>query len=116
MKLYEARYLVEMTVSRQPDLLEGCFTALGNLEAVHCDEHLMSPDELDLTLYHHLSESLQLPWSLRASHDQWPQRAVAIEQTTTGQLVEPRYRRWRGPTLPLTSKTLLDDRSEERRV
>jgi hypothetical protein len=41
-KLYKARHLVEMTVTRQPDFLESGFAALGNLEAVHCDEHLIS--------------------------------------------------------------------------
>src|SRR6516165_224556 len=43
MELYEARHLVEMTVARQPNLLEGSFGALSNFEPVHCDKHLMPP-------------------------------------------------------------------------
>jgi len=38
-KLYEARYLVEMTVARHPDLLESCFGSLGYSETVHGDKH-----------------------------------------------------------------------------
>ena len=40
-KLYEARHLVEMTIARQPDLLEGRFAALGDVEAFHGDEHVL---------------------------------------------------------------------------
>jgi hypothetical protein len=36
-KLYKARHLVEMTVSRHPDMLKGGFGSLGNPKAVHCD-------------------------------------------------------------------------------
>jgi hypothetical protein len=38
-KLYKTRYLVEMTVTLHPDLLEACFRPLGNTEKVHCGEH-----------------------------------------------------------------------------
>ena len=43
-ELYKARHLVEMTVARQPNLLEGSFGALSNFEPVHWDKHLMPPD------------------------------------------------------------------------
>jgi hypothetical protein len=39
MKLYKAWHLVEVTVARKPDLLEGCFGPFGNSETVHSDEH-----------------------------------------------------------------------------
>src|ERR1700733_15696104 len=39
-KLYKARDLVEMTIARQPDLLENCLGSFGYAEAVHCDKHL----------------------------------------------------------------------------
>jgi hypothetical protein len=38
-KLYKAGHLVEMTVARHPNVLESCFGALGNPEAVHRDKH-----------------------------------------------------------------------------
>jgi hypothetical protein len=40
-KLYEARHLLEMGVSRQPDVLESCFGTFDDFEAVHCNEHLV---------------------------------------------------------------------------
>jgi len=39
-KLYKARYLVEMTVAGHPNMFEGCFGTLGDAETVHSDEHL----------------------------------------------------------------------------
>ena len=42
-KLYKARHLVEMTVARQPDLLERCFGPLGNAEKVHGDRRNVNP-------------------------------------------------------------------------
>jgi hypothetical protein len=45
-KLDKAWHLVEMSVARQPDLLESCLAAFDDFEAVHCNEHPMSPDEL----------------------------------------------------------------------
>jgi hypothetical protein len=36
-KLHEARNLCEMTVAQQPDVLESCFGAFDNFEAVHCE-------------------------------------------------------------------------------
>src|ERR1022692_1910523 len=42
-KLYKARHLVEVTVARRPDLLESCFRALSNAEAVHRDKHSANP-------------------------------------------------------------------------
>jgi len=38
-KLYKARHLVEMTVARQPDLLEICFAPFGNSKSVHGYKH-----------------------------------------------------------------------------
>ena len=43
-KLYKTWHLVEMTIARQPDLLEGGFAPLGNAETVHCDKHNEPPD------------------------------------------------------------------------
>src|ERR1700688_276489 len=40
MKLYKARHLLEMTIARQPDLLESCLAPLGHAEAGRCDKHL----------------------------------------------------------------------------
>jgi len=34
-KLYKAWHLVDMTVTRKPDLLEGGFAPLGDAEAIH---------------------------------------------------------------------------------
>jgi hypothetical protein len=42
-ELYETTNLVEMTVARQPNLLESRFAPPNDLEPVHGDEHLMSP-------------------------------------------------------------------------
>jgi len=42
-ELHEATNLVEMAVARDPNLLEGSLAALGDLESVHGDKHLMSP-------------------------------------------------------------------------
>ncbi len=39
MKLDEARHLVQMSIARKPDLLEGGLGALGDAEAVHSDVH-----------------------------------------------------------------------------
>src|SRR5579863_387664 len=39
MEFDEAGYLVEMSIARQPDFLEGCFGAFGDAEPVHSDEH-----------------------------------------------------------------------------
>jgi hypothetical protein len=39
LKLYKARYLVEMTITRQPNLLEGGFAPFSDAEAVHCNKH-----------------------------------------------------------------------------
>src|SRR3954449_13080207 len=39
MKLDETRHLVQMSIARKPDLLEGSFGALGDAEAVHGDVH-----------------------------------------------------------------------------
>jgi hypothetical protein len=41
-KLYKARYLVEMTVARQPDLLEIRFGPFCDPEAVHGYKHRKS--------------------------------------------------------------------------
>ena len=41
-KLNEAWHLVEMIISRKPDLLEAGFGPFGYSEAVHGDEHLKS--------------------------------------------------------------------------
>src|ERR1700745_775837 len=41
-KFYEAWHLLEMGVSRQPDVLESCFGTFEYFEAVHCNEHLWS--------------------------------------------------------------------------
>src|ERR1700754_2474340 len=38
-KLHKARHLVEVAVTRQPDLLEIGFGPLGHLETIHGDEH-----------------------------------------------------------------------------
>jgi hypothetical protein len=47
MKLDESRHLVEMTVAREPDLLEVRFGPLYNAETIHRDEHwlISCPDE-----------------------------------------------------------------------
>jgi hypothetical protein len=42
-KFREARHLVEMTIARQPNVLESSFRPLDHFEAVHCDEHPVSP-------------------------------------------------------------------------
>ena len=39
MEFDEAGHLIEMSVARQPDFLEGCFGALGHAEPVHGNEH-----------------------------------------------------------------------------
>jgi hypothetical protein len=39
MELDEARHLVEMAVTRQPDVLESGFGPLGDAEPVHGDKH-----------------------------------------------------------------------------
>ena len=38
-KLYKAWHLVEMTVARQLDVLEGGFASFGDAETVHRDKH-----------------------------------------------------------------------------
>src|SRR3954452_5197545 len=45
-KLYEAWHLLQMSIARNPDLLEGCFRAFGNTETVHGNKHCAA---LDLT-------------------------------------------------------------------
>ena len=45
-KLSKARHLVEMTVTRHPNMLESCFGPLGYTKAVHGDKHYRSPDNL----------------------------------------------------------------------
>src|SRR4030088_1250691 len=38
-KFYKAWHLIEVTIARNPDLLERCFGPLGNAETVHHDKH-----------------------------------------------------------------------------